>query len=449
MTKKSNKSEAANLRQPAEELLKKNSLKTSAIPSSSEIQKLIHELEVQKIELELQNKELLMAKSAESESAVKYIELYDSSPSGYFTLSGEGKIMELNINGARMIGKERQHLKNRMLGSFVSDESKPVLDLFLSRAFSGKNKESCEVILSTEGNAPMCVFLTGIVAKNEKQCLVTMVDITGRMQAKEELDIRLKELTAANEELMQKKEALKENEKKLLQLNVDKDRFISILGHDLRSPFSGLLGLSELLTSNIRKFDIDEIEIFANYINSSAQITYNLLDNLLIWGRSQTGRILFNPQKLNLAEICNNIHELLSSSAYAKNITINYSVAKEINVFADIDMLKTILRNLVSNSIKFTNKNGEIHVSAVQSNSDITISVTDNGIGIKPENLAELFDISHMHTTTGTAEEEGTGLGLIICKDFVEKHGGEIGAESEPGKGSRFYFTMPYNAEQV
>jgi PAS domain S-box-containing protein len=447
MTKKSNKSEAANLRHKAEELLKKNSLKTSSISSAVEMQKLIHELEVQKIELELQNEELMKAKSAELESAVKYIELYDSSPSGYLTLSREGKIIELNISGARMIGLERQHLKNRIFGSFVSDESKPVLNLFLSKTFPGKDKESCEIILSSEGNAPMYVFLTGIVAKNENNCLVTMIDITDRMLAKEELNIRLKELTAANEELIQNKKTLKEHEKKLLQLNIDKDRFISILGHDLRSPFSGLLGLAELLTSNVRKFDIDEIEVFANYINSSAQITYNLLDNLLIWGRSQTGRIVFNPQKLNLTEICKNIHELLSASAYAKNITINYSVAEEITVFADIDMLKTILRNLVSNSIKFTEKNGEINISAVQSNSEITISVIDNGIGIKPENLNELFDISHMHTTTGTAEEEGTGLGLIICKDFVEKHGGEIEVESEPGKGSKFYFTLPVNAE--
>jgi|WetSurMetagenome_2_1015567.scaffolds.fasta_scaffold191150_2 signal transduction histidine kinase len=259
-----------------------------------------------------------------------------------------------------------------------------------------------------------------------------------------ELEVQKIELELQNEELLKNKEALKENEKKLLQLNIDKDRFISILGHDLRSPFSGLLGLSELLTSNIRKFDLDEIEIFANYINSSAQVTYNLLDNLLIWGKSQTGRISFKPQKLNLSSICNNIQELLSTTAYAKNITVNYSIEEEIVVFADIDMLKTILRNLVSNAIKFTYKNGAINISAVKNPSGITISVSDNGIGIKPENLKELFDISQMHTTTGTAEEEGTGLGLIICKDFVEKHGGEIGVESESGKGSRFYFTLPF-----
>jgi signal transduction histidine kinase len=279
----------------------------------------------------------------------------------------------------------------------------------------------------------------------------TVTDLSSSEMQKliHELEVQKIELELQNEELLKNKEALKENEKKLLQLNIDKDRFISILGHDLRSPFSGLLGLSELLTSNIRKFDLDEIEIFANYINSSAQVTYNLLDNLLIWGKSQTGRISFKPQKLSLSAICNNIQELLSTTAYAKNITVNYSIEEEIVVFADIDMLKTILRNLVSNAIKFTYKNGAINISAVKYPSGITISVSDNGIGIKPENLKELFDISQMHTTTGTAEEEGTGLGLIICKDFVEKHGGEIGVESESGKGSRFYFTLPFNDEQA
>jgi PAS domain S-box-containing protein len=447
--KKSNKSEAENLRQVAEELLKKSSSKTTSISSPAEMQKLIHELELQKIELELQNEELLLAKSAEYESASKYIELYDSTPSGFFTLSREGKIIELNLSGASMIGIERQRLKNTMFGFFVTDESKPILNLFLSKAFSSKEKGSCEVSLSAADNKLKYVYLTGIVTGNGKQCLVAMLDITDRIQAKEELKIRLNELMLANEELIKKEEALKENEKKLLQLNADKDRFISILGHDLRSPFSGLLGLSDLLTSNIRKFDIDEIEIFANYINSSAQITYNLLDNLLIWGRSQTGRVPFNPQEVNLTDICKNILELLNSSAYAKKITVNYSFAEDITVFADIDMLKTIMRNLVSNAIKFTNKNGSIDISAKQTHSKITISVIDNGIGIKPENLAELFDISQMHTTTGTAEEEGTGLGLIICQDFVEKHGGKIGVESEPGKGSKFSFTLPCNTEQL
>jgi signal transduction histidine kinase len=244
-------------------------------------------------------------------------------------------------------------------------------------------------------------------------------------------------------ELIQTEHSLQENTTEFLQLNDDKDRFISILGHDLRSPFNGLLGLSGLLKQNIRKLDIDEIEIFVNYINSSAQNTYNLLDNILIWGRSTADRIPFDPQKLSLMIICKDVLEILNVNAFAKNITIKNSVADEITIFADINMLKTIMRNLVSNAIKFTNKNGAIDISAKQTHSNITISVSDNGIGIEPEVLKKLFDISQIHTTPGTAEEEGTGLGLLICKGFVEKHGGKISVVSVPGKGSRFYFTLP------
>jgi PAS domain S-box-containing protein len=445
--KKSTISEAANLRQVAEELLKKRSPETSANPSSDDMLKIIHELEVQTIELELLNEELILAKSVENATALKYIELYDFAPSGYFTLSKEGKILELNLSGAKMLGIERELLRNSFFSFFVSDETKPVFTNFLSKVFSGNTKELCEVILVTNDQVPMYVYVTGIATENGKQCHLTLVDTTERKQAKEELKAKLDELIIANKELMLTEQALKENGSKLLQLNDDKDRFISILGHDLRSPFSGLLGLSDLLMGNVRKLDIDEIEVFVNYINSSAKNTYNLLDNLLMWGRSQADRIPFDPQKLSLSAVCKDVLEILKPNADAKNITIDSSEANGINIFADVNMMKTILRNLISNAIKFTNKNGAINISARKTDLKVAISVSDNGIGIEPEILNTLFDISKIHTTPGTAEEEGTGLGLIICKEFVEKHSGKIGVESVFGKGSRFYFTIPSAVE--
>jgi PAS domain S-box len=243
--------------------------------------------------------------------------------------------------------------------------------------------------------------------------------------------------------------ALKESERKLLQLNTDKDRFISILGHDLKNPFNNLLGLSEVLIEDIRKLDIDEIEDIANNINKSARTTYNLLEDILMWARTQQGKIPFKPQILSFRDICKDILEILNSNANAKNITINYSAADDINVFADIDMLKTVLRNLVSNAIKFTNNGGAININAEENSGNVTISVSDNGIGIPPDNLTKLFDISQVLTTKGTAKETGTGLGLLLCKEFVEKHGGKIWVESEVGKGSDFKFTLPIFAEQA
>jgi PAS domain S-box-containing protein len=237
--------------------------------------------------------------------------------------------------------------------------------------------------------------------------------------------------------------ALKENERKLLQLNTDKDRFISILSHDLKSPFNNLLGLSEVLTEDIRKLDMVEIEDIANNINKSARNTYNLLEDILMWARTQQGKIPFNPQKISFAYLCKNVVEIFDQSADAKNIAINCLTADHISVFADIDMLKTILRNLVSNAIKFTDKNGIININAIENSGNVTISVSDNGTGIKADDLKKLFNISEFITTTGTAEETGTGFGLLLCKEFVEKHGGKIWVESAVGKGSDFKFTFP------
>ena len=237
--------------------------------------------------------------------------------------------------------------------------------------------------------------------------------------------------------------ALKESEKQLLRLNVDKDRFISILGHDLKGPFNTILGFSEVLTEDIRKLDIDEIEDIAGNINKSAKITNKLLEDILMWARTQQGSIPFNPLNLNLSAICRNIFEVLNPVACAKNITINCSAADNINLYADSDMLKTVLLNLVSNSIKFTNKSGKITINSEQDSENIRISVSDNGVGIPKDNLSKLFDISEILSTKGTAGETGTGIGLLLCKEFVEKHGGKIWVKSEVGKGSDFKFTLP------
>lgn len=236
---------------------------------------------------------------------------------------------------------------------------------------------------------------------------------------------------------------LKENAKQLLNLNADKDRFISILAHDLKNPFSAILGFLELLNENIHEYDIDTIEEQLQIVNNSAKNVFNLLDAILMWASSQSGKIKYEPQNLSFADISKEVVESLKLNANSKNITITHFVADDISVFADSFMLKTVLRNLISNAIKFTNTNGRIDIFAEQTDSFLQISVSDNGIGIAPENVSKLFDISQKHTTTGTANESGTGLGLLLCKDFVEKHGGKIWVESEFEKGSNFKFTIP------
>ncbi len=243
--------------------------------------------------------------------------------------------------------------------------------------------------------------------------------------------------------LLTAEQTLKESEEKLRQLNLDKDRFISILGHDLKSPFNNILGFSKELIEDIRNLNIDEIEDIVKNINKSARITNNLLEDILMWARTQQGNIPFKPQKLRFKDICKNILETLTTNAETKNLTINCLAEDDLIVFADRDMTKTILRNLLSNAIKFTKKGGNINISAERTDSNVTISVSDNGVGIPPDNLTMLFDISEVLTTKGTEKETGTGLGLLLCKEFVEKHGGKIWVESEIGKGSNFKLTLP------
>jgi len=228
----------------------------------------------------------------------------------------------------------------------------------------------------------------------------------------------------------------------LKKLNANKDRFISIIAHDLKNPFNTILGFSELLVNNIHKYDIDKIEKFAKNINQAAQNAFKLLEDLLLWAKAQSN-ILFNPVNLNLTDICKDIVQNLKYTYNNKNISINCLITQDLFVFADLNMLNTIIRNLISNAIKFTNNGGEINIYTEQNQTNITIIVQDNGVGISSETLPKLFDISQKRSTLGTENEKGSGLGLALCREFVEKHGGKIWAESEIEKGSKFKFTIP------
>jgi len=230
---------------------------------------------------------------------------------------------------------------------------------------------------------------------------------------------------------------------KLLQLNADKDRFLSILAHDLKSPFLTIIGFLELLTKNVRNYEIKKIESQLAIISNSAITTYNLLEDLLIWIRSQMGKIPFNPYNFNFTLVCNEVIEILRANANAKNITIQIIETENTTIYADMDMIKTIMRNLLSNAIKFTNSGGTITIKYEQNPSNITISVADTGIGMTPQEMSKLFDVSQTHSAPGTANESGTGLGLLLCKEFVEKHSGKIWVESESGIGSEFKFMLP------
>lgn len=228
----------------------------------------------------------------------------------------------------------------------------------------------------------------------------------------------------------------------LKRANANKDRFISILAHDLKSPFNSLLGFSELLSENFHEYDAQEIEDYIKLINSSANVAYNLLDELLLWARVQTDHFPYSPEKIDLIELCENQIEDYSLIAAKKNISILINPTVRVFVMADVMMLKVILRNLIVNAIKYTHEGGIIRITTSIKKNWVTVIVRDNGIGMSPDELSKLFDVSQVHTKAGTANEKGTGLGLLLCKDMVAKHGGRIWVESTPGEGSQFCFTL-------
>lgn len=239
------------------------------------------------------------------------------------------------------------------------------------------------------------------------------------------------------------KKRAEEGEERLHRANADKDRFISILSHDLRSPFNAILGFSEVLAEEVKTLDRREIEDLAIKINKSTRNTYNLLEDILLWARVQSSRTPFNPMPLVLNDICNDILVHLSAVATAKKIELTCSTGENLTVYADADMLKTVLRNLISNAIKFSWSGGTVTIKATESAGNITVSISDHGTGIKPEQLASLFDIAGAHSATGTAGETGTGLGLLLCKEFIERHNGHMWVKSEFGNGSEFLFSLP------
>lgn len=238
-------------------------------------------------------------------------------------------------------------------------------------------------------------------------------------------------------------EDIKSKNAELQKLNADKDYFMSILAHDLKTPFNSILGFLDLLVKNLHTYDIDEIERQITIVNKSALRAYRLMEDILMWALSQSGKLFFEPKEFNFKISCDKVVEMLQPNAVNKSITINNVEAENVIVFADTNMLNTILRNLISNAIKFTGNGGFIHIYAEQNISEVTISVSDNGTGISPEIISNLFDITKMHSSKGTANEKGTGLGLLLCKTFVENHGGRIWVESELCKGSVFKFTLP------
>ncbi len=235
---------------------------------------------------------------------------------------------------------------------------------------------------------------------------------------------------------------LEQTQKQLREVLVSKDKFFSIIAHDLRNPLNSFLMGSEYLLTRFHKLSEENVLKYISKINKSANHLFDLLTNLLQWARSQTGNLDFITESLDLSSITQEIISILAESAKEKNLELLSKLQKPTLVHADKNMVSTVIRNLVSNGIKFTEK-GQIIISSEEKKDFLEISISDTGTGLSEEDIKKLFRIDVHYTTIGTSSEKGTGLGLILCKEFVEVNGGKIWVESELGKGSTFKFTLP------
>ncbi len=237
--------------------------------------------------------------------------------------------------------------------------------------------------------------------------------------------------------------SLKATKESLMEEVATKNKFFSIISHDLRSSFGIIQSFVNIIQNNRELLSPEEIDELLEDIGKTSKNTLDLLQNLLEWARSQTGRLNFKPEKFEVHEVSGNIVKSFKNNASNKNIKLNSEVKSGHEVFADKNMVSLVVRNLVSNAIKFTPQNGNIKIDSSEGDSYIKIEVSDSGVGIKKERIPSLFKIDSIISTPGTEKEQGNGLGLILCKEFVEHNGGEIGIESEEDNGTAIWFTLP------
>ncbi len=421
------KTKAGDLRRKAEELLKKKPQETGANLSQAETLRLIHELEVHQIELEMQNEELMLARSAAEDAARKYVELYDFAPSGYFTLSREGKILELNFSGSRMLGKERSRLKNSPFPVFVSEDSRPIFDYFLRKTFSSQAKESCEVTLSAGDAPPVYAYLTGVATEKGTQCLVTALDLTKRRQIEDEL-VAAKEKAEESDRL------------KLL--------FLANMSHEIRTPMNGIMGFTSLLKEPA--LSGQEQQEYIRMIEKSGARMLTIINDIMSISKIEAGEVTLSISDTNVNREIKDIETFFQPEARQKGIQIiiDHSLTdKPITIKTDEEKFYAVLTNLVKNALKFTHK-GSVEIGCEKKGEYLEFFVRDTGIGIRPDQKELIFARFRQASESLTHHFEGSGLGLSISKAYVEMLGGKIWVESELGEGSTFYFTLPYHDDE-
>ena len=367
-------------------------------------------------------------------SKQKYHISIENANIGIMTVDIDSYILTTNKECANILGYAQSELEHMSVNDITAPEDLSVSPSFINSAITNKNKSKAEFIkryFHKSGKIVTCQISSSLMYDENEQPLFFIShikDITNQIEQEKVL----KELNTK----------LSETVNDLKIANAAKDKFFRIIAHDLKNPFHSILGLSELLLDNTQTSNPEQINHIASIINQSTEDAYKLLENLLEWSMSQTNCIPFHPKKIGVQKILNEAIKLSLGSAKAKSISITYDINEKTIIYADANMLSTILRNLVSNAIKFTRKMGKIKVTISQNKNHTLFTVSDTGIGISPEVKDKLFKIEEKISIPDTDAHTGTGLGLLLCKEFVDKHDGKIWVESELGKGSDFKFTI-------
>lgn len=365
-----------------------------------------------------------------SEAREQLQQIFNTSPdAAMVTRLEDGMIVDVNDGYSAITGYSREEMVGKssidvLLWKHISDRQKVVTLL--------REKGHCENV-----EAPFILKggdeITGLMSAKiiNLQGVPHIISITRDISERKRID-----------------RDIEHKNKQLLAMNAEKDKFLSILAHDMRSPFSSFLGLTQIMAEDLHTMEFDEIKNIAVSLNKSAVNLYRLLDDLLEWSYIQRGKLAMHPGLFPLKEKIYQITELATDYADKKGIRINYEIPPDMMVFADMHMFETIIRNLLFNAVKFTPEGGKVSIVARTTQDNLAeIRITDTGIGIPEQLMGKLFVLDQSSSRKGTTGEPSTGLGLIICKEFVERHGGQIRVESTEGTGSSFSFTIPFSSQ--
>lgn len=374
------------------------------------------------------------------ETESRFKDLFENIKDVVYESTPDGRLLNINQAGIDLFGySSKDELMKQEISSslYVNPIERETFKSILEAEGSVNNYE---ITLRKKSGEEIIVLETATTVKDETGKVIAYRGIIRDITESKMNELLLRDYL---EELAKTNEQVRISESELRRANQEKDKFFSIIAHDLKNPFNSLVGLSEILVNDIDELSKEEIVDFSSGIHSAARNILQLLENLLEWARIQTGRIKHAPEIIDMKELVYENIELLNQSALNKKIKLFSEINSPMKIFADKYMINCVIQNLITNAIKFTKENGSVSISAVENQNNCTFAIKDTGIGIKAEDKEKLFRIDTHHTTKGTKNEAGTGLGLILCKELIEKNDGKIWVESEVGKGTTFYFTLP------